>query len=936
MRPAFLVRDPCLGELPDSFGVYKPGACFTGGGSSGGGGDVPANTTSQNTTTYIQDVPQWEQQYLSNLLGQAQTVAGQPYQQFPGVQNAEFTPDQLAAFGNVENLTNPSSPWAANQNQASTAAQAGAQTASGIQGAGSPLIQASTAYNPLAAASPFMGAAANANTPGGISSFMSPYTQDVVGGLVNTANQNWNNNIMPGVNDAFVGSGQFASGRNAKVLGDAANTFQTNLNSQVANTLESGYGQASTNAANQANTLGNLANTAASATGAQAQNLQSAGTNLGNLAATQSGAEGASAQNLANVGQTGLNTGITAAAALQGVGQQQQQLGQANINTAMQNFQNQTMWPQEQTGFLSSIIRGLPAMGGSGTQASQTPTTNNMVGSVSPLSTLAGTIFGAGGVGGASGAASIGRKKGGLIREMATGGAVTPPPTPDEIDAEMAQQQQGPLSGMVSAPQMPTASPLQAATPQAYANQNLQGDESRQRSMQMLAMARGFLTPAHSGAEALGNAFGGLGGAIANQPHDQLAQEQVVGGDIANQMSRFGLSRAMAMNPMIMQKMQAMMQPGSEETPSADNAMFYALAGMPDASKVALSQYEHDPKLAGRTKAEQENNTNFITPEGTYVKGSQMGSAPAPQPAPLTSVAANALEPPPAPKAPRDAAFMPDAPKPANDDALFALDGKPFVPGVEQGMVQPDPSAIPRINATPSSNTKSGVEAVNVATKAQTEKIYKGDETLTSSLSSLNKEQFRIDELMKLYHATQAGTAMAHLPELTGQLVAAGIIQDPSTIHGLADLQTAAADHIMQIIQQIKDTNSNLGTQPTRTFSSEVSGMIDNGENAKLQPEALYKLLTQAKALTNYQADMVRGWTRIGGTGNRVGAQGYTLAPDTYAQKFMDTHEVGDYLKKIEGETKPFRGMQNAPQVTRWLVKNGKLVKDQPSLTGSQ
>ena len=46
-----------------------------------GGSSAPA---APSTTTTIQDIPAWEQGYVTNLLGQAQTEAAQPYQQFPG------------------------------------------------------------------------------------------------------------------------------------------------------------------------------------------------------------------------------------------------------------------------------------------------------------------------------------------------------------------------------------------------------------------------------------------------------------------------------------------------------------------------------------------------------------------------------------------------------------------------------------------------------------------------------------------------------------------------------------------------------------------------------------------------------------------------------------------------------------------------------------
>ena len=65
-----------------------------------GGGSSPA--VQPSTTTTVQDIPAWEQGYVTNLLGQAQSEAAVPYQQFPGQQVAGFTPDQTQAFSIVE------------------------------------------------------------------------------------------------------------------------------------------------------------------------------------------------------------------------------------------------------------------------------------------------------------------------------------------------------------------------------------------------------------------------------------------------------------------------------------------------------------------------------------------------------------------------------------------------------------------------------------------------------------------------------------------------------------------------------------------------------------------------------------------------------------------------------------------------------------------
>lgn len=916
-------RDPCLGECEFEF---NSGRCFTGGGS-GGGGSAPANTTSQNTTTYIQDVPNWEQQYLSNLLGQASTEAQQPYQQFPGTQVAPLTSDQTQSFSNIENLANNGS-WQPTQNAGIMSAAQGANTANNIAGAGSPYYQASAGYNPLAAASPFLGAAANTATPQGISQYLSPYTGNVVQGLVNTANQEWNQTLMPSINDSFVGSGQYGSGRNAQVLGQQANNFETNLNTSVANALQSGYGQASTNAANQAGLLGSLGNTAASATGAQAANLQGAGAGLGNLAATQSSAQQAAGANLANVGNTALNSGITANAALQDVGQQQQQQSQNNINVAEQNFTNQNQWPETQTSFLSDIIRGLPAMGTSGTQATQTPTTNNMIGSVSPLSTLAGTLLGAGGVGNVSGSAGAGTKKGGLIKGFAAGGLVDPP-TPDQIDSELQHpgEQVSPLqmasaqipsstqlpANPYSAPERPQFNPLQAA------NDNPAND-NQERGLQLLAMARGFLTPAHSGTEAFGNALGGLEGSIYKQPVLEQAQQQVVGGGMANQMSALGLQRAQAMQPFLLSQMSNLggMSPSTSGTSSSDSgggpsvadqagaqALRWAyMGGKPeDISKAYLSLYEHNPQLAGAIKAAQEGETIEKTPQGTFAKGKD-----------LVGPGTKAL----AGEGSTDQAQTADVP--------VASDGKPVLYGLPS-ISAPDPTGMPSYR-TP--NTETGVGQTKIFQEADN----KANEAMNANLSSLQSEQFRLKELGGIYKDVHAGTLVAQNPEFFNKLAAIGFADSPDTIKQLGGTQAAMQNHILQIINQIKDTNANLGGAPTRTFGSEIHSLMEEGENPGNQPGGLFKVLTEAKGMVDHHIDMVKGWNAIGGLGNRA-ANGYTMRPDDYVRQWSLNHNIDDYKQAAEKEIGPLKGMEGNPNVTKWMIQNGKLMKV-PALTGGQ
>ena len=590
---------------------------MSGGGS--GGGSAPSSTTANNTETVIQQVPQYEQSAMQSLLGQAATEASQPYQQFQGTEVAGFQPDQTQAFSNIENLIG--SGAAANAGTAATnAATAGVNSASGITSAGDPYLQDSAMYNPAAAASPFMAASAATNTPQGISAYMSPFLQNDITGMANTAMQQWNNMTAPSINDSFISSGQAGSGRNAQVIGQQANLADQALTGQIASAENQAYSTAGNQAASAASNLSGLGSLAGTTAASEAANLQNVGTGLGNLAATQAGAQGSAATNLANTANTVQNTGIAGNAALQAVGQTQQNLAQTSINQAMTDWQNQVNYPEQQAGFLSNIIHGLPTQTAT-TSAGQTPATTNMAGSVSPLSSLAGTLTGAGAM------ASTGAKEGGLIEGYARGGTVRgydsggivmpddvdmkgvlsallggndnspvdvsgvqsidnsqpisfqgqPAPTPStpepetisdhikdginisgnappdlpnlpsapELAAKMGQGDQTvpavsdrdlmPISSSSNAsPPHEDDAPISALANAAPVNGNEGSrstippadgsisstlglgnsgvmDEGKMRNYQLLMMAKGFLTPARSGAEALGNAVGNYG-----------------------------------------------------------------------------------------------------------------------------------------------------------------------------------------------------------------------------------------------------------------------------------------------------------------------------------------------------------------------------------------------------------------------------------------
>lgn len=315
----------------------------------------------------------------------------------------------------------------------------------------------------------------------------------------------------------------------------------------------------------------------------------------------------------------------------------------------------------------------------------------------------------------------------------------------------------------------------------------------------------------------------------------------------------------------------------------------YASGDQKQVSSVLLSIFEHNPVLAGKIKASQESNTLMKTPQGTYttvpVGGNSSGSSP------MSTSEKSA--------APVDLYGADN--KPINDGgAITTADDKPILPNMTN-LFRPDPTGMPKYKTE---NTETGVNQT---------KLFQADDTkanvaFTANAASLQNEQFRLKELADVYKQVQSGTLTAQNPELINKLVAWGVVRDPSQIKDLAGVQNALQSHALQIIQQIKDTNANLGGAPTRTFGSEIQNLQEQGENPGAQPEALWNIIGQARGLVDHHLDMIKGWDSIGGLGNRQ-ANGYTLRPDDYARKFIQHHDITDYKTAAQKNMGPFKGM---------------------------
>lgn len=271
----------------------------------GGGGSQPSSTT---TTT---EVPAFIKKRLENLYSRAEGESMQDYQTYGLPRIAGFSGDETDSFdmtrGNVGNYQ-PSFD----------AASAGYSDVGG-------------GFNPAE-----------------FSKYMGTYTGGVTDRIAELGNRNLMENILPGVNDSFIRSGQFGSSRNRDFTLDAIRDTQNEVTGNQAMALQKAFESA----------MGNYQ------TG-QGQKLNAA-------------------TGMQELGKNTQAAGMADAGALEAIGKSQRGMDQANLDLAKGDFDAQNNWNKNQLGWFSDVIRGTPT-GNMGTvnQTSTTPQPN-------PLAQLAG------------------------------------------------------------------------------------------------------------------------------------------------------------------------------------------------------------------------------------------------------------------------------------------------------------------------------------------------------------------------------------------------------------------------------------------------------------------------------------------------------------------------------------------------------------------
>lgn len=298
-----------------------------------------ARTAPTVTTVGTNEPPLWYSQYLQALAAKGSQIAGEGYQTYGAPRIAAQTPDQTNAYGMLRSGISSYQPM--------------------LQTAGQYATNVGSGFN-----------------QGEFNTYMNPYISGVTDQIARLGARNLSENILPGIGDTFIRSGQYGSGRMGDMGDRAIRDTQEAILGEQAKSLAAGYNTA----------LGGYQ------TG-RAQQLDAA-------------------QGLGTLATTGQQNLVTGAAALEAAGQSQQQQQQRNLDLAYGDFLEQRNYPREQTEYLSTLLRGVSP----GTSTTTTGPANQSQLAPSPLSQIAGAGIGAYGLYNA-----LQRKKGGRVRKRHAG-----------------------------------------------------------------------------------------------------------------------------------------------------------------------------------------------------------------------------------------------------------------------------------------------------------------------------------------------------------------------------------------------------------------------------------------------------------------------------------------------------------------------------------
>lgn len=256
----------------------------------------------------VESMPKWLSDYTQGLIARANAIGSEGYQPYGGPRIADFTEEEERAFEMTGANVGAYQPWmgAAGQTLGGGLSQAYAGLQEGTRG-----------------------------FPGAVGEYMDPFIGHVLNRQESLARRGFEEQTIPGLQDAFTRSGHYGSDRMMDMAGRATRDFQEGLTDQQLATLSGAYGQA-----------GELY-------GADAgRQLQAAGI------AGELGVEGS--RQFGALGEMASRMGYGDAAAMEAIGRTQRGMDQGSLDLAYGDFARQRDYPRNTIDWMSSVIRGLP------------------------------------------------------------------------------------------------------------------------------------------------------------------------------------------------------------------------------------------------------------------------------------------------------------------------------------------------------------------------------------------------------------------------------------------------------------------------------------------------------------------------------------------------------------------------------------------------
>lgn len=322
----------------------------------GGGGSAPSTST-----TYTSNLPSYAEPYFTDIMGRSQQASMMPYAQYTGDRAAGFSPNQLAAQGNIAGLNAMGTPQGltAGQNISGTVAnnlaqyqydpnrftstnvtagqlgpQLDASSASQIQGFMNPYQQRVTDINKAAAARDYQIASQARNTQGVRAGAFGGARQGIQESEAQRTLMAQLQNIQDtGSKSAFENAQQSLQAQRAAQMQAGTTNIQTQQQADLANAQ----------AAMQAQQAGESSRQFGASSGLQAQQqLAAAG------------------QAQASMGEAEQSLALARINAQSAVGVQEQALAQSKLDQAYALFAQARDYEQNMINWQNSILRGTP------------------------------------------------------------------------------------------------------------------------------------------------------------------------------------------------------------------------------------------------------------------------------------------------------------------------------------------------------------------------------------------------------------------------------------------------------------------------------------------------------------------------------------------------------------------------------------------------